>query len=79
MRFEDDSSTPGSKDPPHTATSSSTKLDHTGNALNNLNRMTKNEDIQFRPVASVDVLDVEGVQLPNGGEEGPVRRQRFNG
>ena len=68
MRLEDDSSTPGSKDPhADTAAAAPTAV----NPLNNLNRMTKNEDIQFRSVPSVDVMevDVEGVQLPGARDD----------
>ena len=81
MRFEeDDSSTPGSKSPRSAAAATDhpphppLHLDHNPpHTLNNLNKMRKNEDIQFRPVASVDVLDVdvEGVQLPKE-DDGPV-------
>ena len=82
MRFEeDDSSTPGSKSPRSAAAAATDHpphpphhLDHNPpHTLNNLNKMRKNEDIQFRPVASVDVLDVdvEGVQLPKE-DDGPV-------
>ena len=35
--------------------------------------MTKNEDIQFRPVAAVDVMHVEVEGLHKDDEDGPVR------
>ena len=77
MRFEEhDSSTPGSKDLRAPADASVTGPNHLPNhSLNNLNRMSKNEDVHFRPVATVDVLDVdvEGVRLPEGiGNDEPV-------
>jgi len=80
MRLEDDSSTPGSKDPhADTAAAAPTAV----NPLNNLNRMTKNEDIQFRSVPSVDVMevDVEGVQLPGARDDDdqPVNRGQWSG
>ena len=69
MRLEDDSSTPGSRDPHAGPAAAATPT--TVNPLNNLNRMTKNEDIQFRSVPSVDVMevDVEGVQMSGGKDD----------
>jgi len=89
MRLEDDSSTPGSRDPRQVAAEgtinnvNNSSASNNFNPLNNLNRMTKNEDIQFRPVASVDMeVVLEGVQMPSTGDDGdgqPVSRGQWSG
>jgi len=91
MRLEDDSSTPGSRDPREVAAASANNAVNDSSAsasnynpLNNLNRMNKNDDIQFRPVAGVDVMDiqVEGVQMKEDQEDdhaGATNRGQWSG